>query len=108
MPKESQLRKISVPFPEEPGVVFMTPEQWALFLEKLGESLAFFLCEQAEAYAEDYPKRWAKYRCHYRTLLRWHQKKLSDGYDWFKHPVHGSNYYRTWVIEKLASQGVRR
>jgi hypothetical protein len=100
--------KISVPFPEEPGAVFMTPEQWALFVAKLGEPLAYYLCEQAEAYAEDWPKRWAKYKCHFRTLNNWHKLKLGNGYEFFDHPQHGPGYYRTWIIEKLTVAGARR
>lgn len=106
--KDTQ-EKISVPFPEEPGAIQMTPQQWAQFLEKLGEPCAFHLCEQAEAYADQWPKRWKKYKDHFRTLMVWHRMKIENGYEFFEHPQHGPGYYKPWVIDRVTQpQGVRR
>ena len=106
--KDTQ-EKISVPFPEEPGAIQMTPQQWAQFIEKLGEPCAFHLCEQAEAYADQWPQRWKKYKDHYLTLLNWHRHKVADGYEFFEHPVHGAGYYKPWVIDRASQlQGARR
>jgi hypothetical protein len=96
---------ISVPFPDEPGSVYMTEPEWAQFKIRLGESCALYWCERAEAYAEEYPRRWAKYKNHFRTLGNWHQMKVSDGYEWFEHPTHGPGYYRSWVIDRVANGG---
>lgn len=93
--------KISVPFPDEPGAVRMTQLQWDSFQKRLGEACAYYWCERAECYAADCPKRWAKYKDHYRTLLNWHQMKAGDGYEFFEHPTQGPGYYRSWVIEKV-------
>lgn|SRR5574343_73398 len=99
MPKETTPR-ISVPFPEEPGAVWMTPGQWDLFRVKLTEPCAYYWCERAEDYAVQWPKRWARYKDHYRTLLNWHQMKVGDGYVWYLHPEHGPGYYKMWIVEK--------
>ena len=98
--KLSPAVRISVPFPSEPGSVFMTEEQWAKFRERVGEPCAFHLCEQAEDYAEQWPKRFAKYKDHYRTLMAWYQRKVADGYEFFDHPQHGAGFFRTWVVER--------
>lgn len=108
MPTRDTSEKISVPFPEEPGVIQMTPKQWAQFLDKLGEPCAFHLCERAEAYAEQWPRRWAKYKDHFRTLTHWHQMKIAEGYEFFDHPQAGPGYYKPWVIDRVSGNGVRR
>lgn len=95
--------KISVPFPDDPGSVYMTPEQWGLFKERHGEALAYHLCERAEWYAEQSPRKWAKYKDHFRTLENWHRMKLSDGYVWFLHPVHGYGYYKQWIVDRFSN-----
>jgi hypothetical protein len=100
--------KISVPFPEEPGAVLMTAQQWAQFLEKLGEACAFHLCERAEDYAEQWPSRWKKYKDHFKTLMNWHRMKVADGYEFYDHPQHGAGYYKPWVIDRASQPGVRR
>jgi hypothetical protein len=96
--KEETPDKVPVPFPDDPGAVYMTESQWQQFQEKLGKSCALYWCEQADRYAEEWPIRWRRYKDHYRTLLNWHIRKVSDGYDWFEHPKHGPGYYRTWLI----------
>jgi hypothetical protein len=99
MPRKTEdADKIAVPFPDEPGAVYMTEAQWQQFKEKLGETCALYWCERADAYAEQYPARWRRYKDHYRTLMVWHGMKLSDGYEWFDHPKHGPGYFRAWVI----------
>lgn len=99
--------KVSVPFADEPGSVYMLPEQWELFKLKLGEPCAYYWCERAEEYAEQSPRKWSRYKDHYRTLLNWHRMRLSDGYEWFEHPVNGPGYYKAWVIDRVLSQGGR-
>jgi hypothetical protein len=96
---------ISVPFPDEPGSVYMTEPEWQVFKTKLGETCALYWCEKAEAYAEEYPRRWAKYKNHFRTLNNWHSMRVADGYEWFEHPSHGPGYYKTWVIDRAMSGG---
>lgn len=93
--------KISIPFPDEPGSVFVTPKEYEQLLSRLGEACLFYLCEQLEIYAEEHPRKFAAYRNHARVLMRWHQMKVSNGYEFFEHPQHGPGYYRTWLIEKL-------
>lgn len=90
--------KLSRPFPEEPGSVLMTDKEWDLFQTKLGKDLAYHLIEKAEAYAKEQPKKWKKYSSHYLTLLNWHNRKLSDGYEFFEHPKYGWNYYKAEVV----------
>lgn len=108
MPKDTT-PKIHVPFPDEPGAVEMTPQQWELFKQRHGEACAFYLCEQAEAYNDQYPKRWQKYRDHFRTLNHWHQMKVAEGYEFFEHPTAGPGYYRDFVVRNFRNpQGVRR
>ena len=97
--------KGSCPFPTEPGAVFMTEAEWAQFKGRLGDEAAYYWCEQAEAYAEEQPRKWAKYKSHFRTLTNWHRYKVENGYEFFNHPQHGPGYYKSWIIEKLA--GVR-
>lgn len=96
----NQDTKIPVPLVEEPGAVWMTPLQWEGFKARLSEEAAWYWCERAEAYAEESPKKWKKYKSHYLTLLNWHQRKVECGYEFYAHPKHGPGYYRTWVIEQ--------
>ncbi len=96
---------ISVPFLDEPGSVYMTETEWHVFKQKLGEACALYWCEKAEAYADEWPRRWAKYKNHFRTLTNWHQMKVADGYEWFEHPAHGPGYYKTWVIDRAMNGG---
>lgn len=99
--------KISVPFPDEPGSIFMTQSEWDRFKAQLGTDCAMYWCERAEAYAEEWPRRWAKYKNHFRTLTNWHSMKLSDGYQWFDHPETGPGYYKIWVIDYVRRDGRR-
>jgi hypothetical protein len=107
MPTDKQ-EKISVPFPDEPGAVKMTAAQWEQFKAKLGEDCAYYWCERAEQYAEEWPARWKRYKDHYRTLSNWHGMKVGDGYEWYLHPTHGGGYYKAWVIERLVQGELRR
>lgn len=93
--------KVSVPWPHEPGHIYMTPAEWSTFNSRLGEQCALYWCERAEAYAEEHPRRWAKYKSHFRTLNNWHSMKLADGYEWFDHPQHGPGYYKAWVVDRV-------
>jgi hypothetical protein len=97
--------KISVPFPDEPGAVFMTEAEWSQLQQKLGQECAYYWVERLEEYAADNPRKFKKYSDHYRVALRWHQMRVGDGYEWFVHPDHGGGYYRSYVIERL--KGVR-
>lgn len=98
---QHQDEKVSVPFLDEPGSVYMLPAEWELFKKKLGENCAYYWCEQAELYSESYPRKWAKYKDHFRTLLNWHRMRVADGYEWFDHPTAGPGYYRTFVIDRI-------
>ena len=98
--KHTNLDKIAVPWPDSPGAVYMTEDQWEQFKAKLGEPCAIFWCEQADNYAEQYPARWRRYKDHYRTLTNWHLRRVADGYDFFEHPKHGPGYYKPWVIRQ--------
>lgn len=105
---EDLTNKISIPFPDEPGAIWVTQTEYAQLLERLGEACVFHLCEQLERYAEDQPRKFAAYKNHARVILTWHQRKLSDGYDFFEHPEHGPGYYRQWVIAKLTGSSEGR
>jgi hypothetical protein len=97
--------KISVPFPDEPGSLYMTPVEWEQFKLKLGNECALYWCERGEEYAEENPRRFAKYKNHYRTLLNWHQRKVETGHEWFVHPQYGAGYYKTYVIDRIRNLG---
>lgn len=106
MPRKKQVgERVPVPFPDEPGAVYMTPEEWSSFCLKLGEACAFYWCEQADRYAEEYPARWRRYKNHARTLLNWAQMRVADGYEFFEHPTYGAGYYKSWVIDRLQREG---
>lgn len=107
MQPQSQEQLISVPFPEENGPVKMRPSQWAALIERLTEPCAYYLCEQLEDYAEQEPRKFAKYKDHYKVLLKWHERKVSNGYEFALHPDHGPGYYKLWVLDRLA-MGARR
>jgi hypothetical protein len=85
----------------------MTPEQWELFKGRLGESCAYYWCERAEDYAEQHPRRWAKYKDHFRTLNNWHSMRVADGYLWFEHPdpTCGPGYYKSWIVDSYRNAG---
>ena len=107
MSKQASKEKISVPFPDEPGSIYMTVSEWDRFKAKLGAECAMYWCERAEAYAEEWPRRWAKYKNHFRTLTNWHQMRIGDGYQWFDHPDSGPGYYKLWVVDRARNEGRR-
>jgi hypothetical protein len=105
-PRVAKQPKISVPFPDEPGAVYMTEAEWLQLQSKLGAECAYYWVERLEEYAADSPRKFSRYKDHYKVVLRWHQMRIGDGYEWYVHPDHGGGYYKTWVIERAT--GVKR
>ena len=90
--------KSSRPDPEDSSSrVLMTDAEWSKFQSQVGEECAYWWCSQLEDYAESQPKKFAAYKSHYKTLLKWHQMRCADGLVFGWTPQGGNGFYKHWV-----------
>ena len=77
--------------------VMMTDQEWDKFISQVGHECAFWWCSQLEDYAESQPKKFAGYKSHHKTLLKWHQMRCADGLVFGWTPQGGNGFYKHWV-----------
>ena len=77
--------------------VRMPNRDWDKFISQVGEECAFYWCQQLEDYADSQPKKFAAYKSHYKTLLKWHQMRCADGLVFGWTPQGGNGFYKHWV-----------
>lgn len=88
---------VYIPYPDEPGLLKTTKRKWESLLRDLGFPTVEYLCSQLERYAEDQPKKFAKYKDHAAVIRRWHEIKVGDGYVFS--PKH-NQYLKRWVARE--------
>lgn len=103
-PKHLSAKKeplLSWPIPEDPGAVWMTQREWDSLVSKTSPAIAYKLCEDLETMAKTQPAKYKKYKDHKATLWNWHRWKLKNGFEWFDHPQHGPDYYKSYIIKNM-------
>lgn len=85
---------IPIPYPDEPGLLKCTRAEFESLVRDLTFPAVEHLCQQLEAYAEDQPKKFAKYKNHARVIRTWHQMKIGNGYVYS--PSYGQ-YVKRWM-----------
>ena len=86
----------------------MTQSEWDSLCEEVGPAAAFKLCESLDAWAKNAKAKYRKRVDHYETLRNWHRKNIRDGFEFFEHPIHGPDYYKSFVIRQFNQEQSRR
>ncbi len=94
----------AIPYPDEESKVRLTPAQVTGLLSRFTEDNVKLLVRDANRWADVNPKKFNQRTNHFQMLLRFHDKKVQDGYQFFAHPNEGPGYYRSWIVEKFQPQ----
>lgn len=88
---------ISIPYPDEPGVLKCTRAEFDALVRDLGFPAVEYLCQQLEAYSEDEPRKFKKYKNHARVIRKWHEMKIGNGLVFS--PSYG-HYVKRWLAQE--------
>lgn len=89
--------KSYLPYADEESPIWTTPRKAEALTRDLGFACVEYLSQQLIRYAEDQPRKFAKYKDHAAVLRRWHEMKIGDGYVFSE--KHGQ-YVKRWVARE--------